>query len=411
MHATMTKQHHIYFTFSLYTRYSDLIMSAQETVPQEPLRQPPVEQAAVPLYSSGAGPIPPEHAAMYLLGNAGKMVTLLAFYSLGERPGTSYALKQRIGQMQEGAQETWQPHTTLIESYCEDAFLPTKLIEYANQGTDVAEGRKYKTAMRLNEKGLTLGMGVVGALTAVELRTLTQKGDEANKRLPLPVAIGRTMLTKNGVQGAPTRFAVFESLLDNPAGVAHGELQARANITSPATVRLMARLMELNLITKHQDYGGNRPFKLLPELTQRKAIRATTPHAKVIVETLVRLQAAGTKELTGEEIINHIMAAQPDFDQQEVNTIFRQWCFKHRSLLSPANTQSELVRYTLNDEYRAFIQELVDIKRNLVKPDPKAEAWRQKSWQYAVELTRKNRSNAKKIALLMTSVRASRART
>lgn len=364
-------------------------MSEQEPIPN---LQPP-EAIPVPLR------FPEEHAAMYLLGNnMGKMATILAFYSYAGHAVTTYALSKRLHEMVGGAGRPL--HTTLLDSYCEDALFPAELVEYENPHPHT---KAYaRTAMRLTEKGLTLGMGIVGAMVPIELETLTTN-DEHNKRLPLHTALGRTMLTSAGLHGVPTRMTIFESLVQEPE-VSFAELQHKAKLAPHSAVKLMRQLIDLGLVTRKDRYGADRPYDLQPELAAQDIGRPKTPHSKTILETLMQLQARGETRLTGKQIIDKVLEARPDFVWEEVYAIFTQWRFKNKDLLVPVHAGNELIHYSLTDEYRAFIQELVAVKQKLVATGESADAWRQDSWQYAVNLTRRTPENTQILALLLSSI-------
>ena len=359
------------------------------------------EQAAIAM--------PDEHKAFYLLGNnPAKMVTLLALYSLLPKGFvTSYRVCQYMAEMRQDT-ESWTPSRGGVERYCQDALLPIGALECEDAA--LATENTSSKRLRLAESGKTLGMIVAGALLPVELKTLEHE-DEHDRRLSLQAAMGLTCQKEGELQGAPSRFAIFEKLLERPEGLSQADLRDEVGLPKLGTIAVLRQLVDLGLLHKEESYGGKRVFELSPDLVRVDPRTSRLPESKAVLEALVGFHAEGKRRITIKQVIDRGLTARPDLLRKRMVQIFRDWrnSPRNKGLMVPVKLGQDArasTRYTIADEYGGFIGELVGIKQKLVEVGPEAEDWRAEAWHYAADMTAKTPENAQRVALLMESVRS-----
>jgi len=361
--------------------------------------------------------IPDEHVAMYFTGNnAAKLVLWLALESFP----ASYnikpkAISERIKDMQAGA-DGWNIIPSKLLGYCHDSLAPAKLIRYGSPEAEKAIQQKkynskeeYDKGLRLSGLGRALGPMVAGPLLSFELKTLEENTDKNNKRLPLRLAMGKAYRTNEKIKGVPTRFEIYDALLQNPEGLALKDLLEHTDVGHSTLLGVVQELCNIGLLHNEDYHSENRIFTVTDQVNAMD----TSQFQETVLAAIQALRCfyvEGLQQVSAKRIFDKAALLRPNISRQDIGTTFWKWLKKsNRRELIPevrvSNHRRTLSHITIAPEYRQYLEELSLIKRMLVEDSPEAQVWREEAGAQAKTIT----DDPERVALLTSSAKTTAA--
>lgn len=338
--------------------------------------------------------LPAALATMYLVGShPAKMVTFLALNSFQEGEYvTKERLVKRLEQMRGGG-DGWMPTRSTVYGYCRDALKPLDLIEFGTtmgtKGSIKKEGMV--GAVRVTERGRRIGPTVVGALLHLELQSIKQERFGDGYPLPLQIALGKPLLSKERITGVPTRLRIYDALLHAPEGLPQVELKRAAGVSHTGIVVQVQDLCHLDILTKEDSHGEKRYFELSEDISELGSRFARSSEGGIIMTAIQQLHRRGAGRVTMVDILDCIDQIDPGVSRRKMNKLVSNWAarptnsrFIQEAKLSENRYHQTRVR--LAEPYKDYIRELIRIRRLLTEESPEANAFRAQSRQHAEEI-------------------------
>jgi len=343
--------------------------------------------------------------AMFLMGNhPAKLATHLALTTFEPEEYVSKArLQRQVAALQEG-NDGWTPKPQTLLTYCKDSMVPLGFVEL---GHTVSAHKKETEieSVRLTEKGRAIGSVVAGALLRLELQNLEHSTSDAHKASFLQDIIGKTFYKKGRLSGAPTRFAIYETLLalQVDEGLAQTELKSKTGLPHSTLVMLTQDLCHLDILYKEDDFNAKQTFTISPNLLDIDLNRLLTIETRTIVTAAMVLFQEGHTQVKGTDILERAQQMKPEFSRRRMNKLLIKW------LAHPANTSllQEVklskkpqyhTRIGIRNERRNYLQELMHIRRMLADNSDEARLFRATATRQAEMLL----ASPQDIARLMT---------
>jgi len=287
-----------------------------------------------------------------VLADPAKMVTVLALSTFSPEQGATFSeLATRYNDLQ-GEQQTRTAIRETMIQHCQRTLILADLVELRTDATPYA--------VRLTEKGATLGMSIVGAQLGLQLET------------PHEGFYERAMGTRADVTRDNPRVPMYREILANgPASVT--QLARAADISSGRTTHFVQGLTDEGVLSERQIYDLEQYTYLLaagdfPVTTKTNEI------ATIILEAATTLRR--TKHVvTAQELLDQVSKIKPAYPQKEVWKSLRIWHHykPHRNgLIRPVEAETNYckTKVDISTDFKPDIAQMLNI-RNFLTSDTK----------------------------------------
>ena len=374
------------------------------------------EATGIPDFRPGLTlPMHEMHSAMYVTGNnPAKMLTMLALATFPEEAYvTSRDLEGRLTALcDKGDGDGWVPAPPTLLNYCK-TFEPAELVSFGTvQNRLSAKISKRTEAVRLTQKGRRIGPVVAGALLSLELQTLESDGPEEVQRFALQTAMGTTLYSKGRIIGAPTRLDIYDLLLQRTEGMAQVELRRELGLSHSGLAMVVQDLCDAGILVNQTNHGESRVFRLLGKASDFQVKSWASPERATVIAAIAALRSEGVVQTTAKDILDRAVRIEPSLARDRMSYLLTRWV-RHppnRYLVEEAKLSSNAYNHTrifIPDKNRAYLKEVLQIRRLLIEDSTEAEAFRQTARRQAEAilssprevscLLRQSRQNAKSI--------------
>ncbi|HSX08056.1 MAG TPA: WhiB family transcriptional regulator [Candidatus Saccharimonadales bacterium] len=341
--------------------------------------------------------------AMFLMGNQpAKMANYLALTTFEPEEFVSRtSLEQRVAALQ-GDTCGWVPSPQTLLNYCKESLLPVGFVEFGSVSGKVKNSEI--PATRLTQKGRELGGIVAGALLSLELQSINELEAGTPDPPSLQDVMGRVFYKDGRLSGAPTRFAIYETLMQlSPGeGLALVELRRKLDLGHTTVLGAVQDLCNLNILCKEDNFNEKRRLTMSPDLLHANVSLLWANESMAVLAGMKELLKEGRTQVTNADIVARAQQIQPQLSRNKISRALNRWLAhpshaSHVQEVKITNNRRHHTQISVSEERRDYLAKLLNIRRLLTEDSEMGDSFRETAMQEAERIA----SSPQDIARLM----------